>query len=82
MTACLRGEPPLIYGDGQQARDFTYIDDVVEANILAIRSAEAAGGTVLNAGGGRGPTTVNELLALVVKHSGHHRSDPRTPAGR
>ena len=32
------GERPVIYGDGSQTRDFTYIDDVVEANILAMRS--------------------------------------------
>jgi UDP-glucose 4-epimerase len=70
VTTCLRDEPPVIYGDGRQARDFTYIDDVVEANILALRNAEVLGGNVLNAGGGREPTTVNELLTLVRKHSG------------
>ena len=35
LTAMLRGEAPTIYGDGQQSRDFTYVDDVVQANLLA-----------------------------------------------
>jgi nucleoside-diphosphate-sugar epimerase len=70
VTACLGGGTPVVYGDGEQARDFTYIDDVVEANVLALHTPEAARGHVLNAGGGRDPTTVNSLLALVAKHSG------------
>lgn len=70
VTACLGGGTPIVYGDGEQARDFTYIDDVVEANVLALHIPEAACGQVLNAGGGREPTTVNSLLALVAKHSG------------
>jgi UDP-glucose 4-epimerase len=69
-TACLTGGTPVVYGDGEQGRDFTYIDDVVEANLLAIRAPERAFGHVLNAGAGRPPTTVNELLALVSKHAG------------
>jgi UDP-glucose 4-epimerase len=70
VTACLGSETPVVYGDGEQARDFTYIDDVVEANVLALHTPEATRGHVLNAGGGRDPTTVNNLLALVAKHSG------------
>jgi nucleoside-diphosphate-sugar epimerase len=70
VTACLDGGTPVIYGDGEQARDFTYIDDVVEANVRALHSPETAWGHALNAGGGRSPTTVNGLLSLVAKHSG------------
>jgi UDP-glucose 4-epimerase len=69
-TACLTGGTPVIYGDGEQGRDFTYIDDVVDANLLAIRASEGAFGRVLNAGAGRPPTSINELLALVAASAG------------
>jgi len=69
-TACLQGEAPVIYGDGEQARDFTYIDDVVDANLLATEHPEAAAGEVLNIGGGRSPTSVNRLLELVGRELG------------
>ena len=67
VTACLTDTRPVIFGDGEQARDFTYIDDVVEANLLAARMPELARGRVLNAGGGRPPTSVNELLAEIAR---------------
>ncbi len=69
-TACLTGSTPVIYGDGEQGRDFTYIDDVVEANLLAARMPEAARGRVLNIGGGREPTSVNRLLELIAGLAG------------
>ena len=69
-TACLTGGTPVIYGDGEQARDFTYIDDVVQANLLAMNAPESAFGLVLNAGGGREPTTVSRLLELVAERAG------------
>jgi UDP-glucose 4-epimerase len=68
--ACLTGGTPIVYGDGEQGRDFTYIDDVVDANLLAIRASERAFGRVLNAGAGRPPTTINELLRLVAASAG------------
>jgi UDP-glucose 4-epimerase len=43
ITAALRREPPVVYGDGRQSRDFCYIDNVVEANLLACTAPEAAG---------------------------------------
>jgi UDP-glucose 4-epimerase len=67
VVACLTGGQPVVYGDGQQARDFTYIDDVVEANLKAARAPEAAFGGSFNIGGGREPTTVNDLLAQIAK---------------
>jgi nucleoside-diphosphate-sugar epimerase len=47
IDAILRGEPPVIYGDGQQSRDFSYVDNVVEANLLAMR-ANAGFGEAFN----------------------------------
>lgn len=69
-TACLGRGRPVIYGDGEQARDFTYIDDVVDANLLAMEAPVRAFGLVLNAGAGREPTTVNRLLELVATSAG------------
>ncbi len=56
----LAGEKPQVFGDGEQSRDFTYVDNVVQANLLAAR-AEGAGGTVCNVGCGE-RYTLNELL--------------------
>jgi len=44
----LRGEPPTVYGDGLQTRDFTYIDNVVQANLAACAAPKAACGGVFN----------------------------------
>ena len=56
----------MIYGDGEQARDFAFIDDVVEANVLAARAREEALGRAFNIGGGAEPTSVNRLLELIA----------------
>ena len=66
VLACLTGGRPTIYGDGEQARDFTFIDDVVDANLLAARAPEAARGRAFNIGGGAEPTSVNRLLELIA----------------
>jgi UDP-glucose 4-epimerase len=50
VRAGLRGEPIEVYGDGQQTRDFTYVDDAVEANVAAMRYTKPLG--VFNVGGG------------------------------
>ena len=62
ITAMLNGQPPVIYGDGQQSRDFTYVDNVVEGNLLAAK-APAAAGHILNLATGQRVT----LLELVDK---------------
>lgn len=49
VTRMLRGERPIIYGDGLQSRDFTYIGNVVDANLRALEAPEAACGQVYNA---------------------------------
>ena len=63
VTAIARGNPIPIYGDGNQRRDFTYVDNVVDANLVAAE-AEGANGLVLNVATGRS-TTVNELADVI-----------------
>jgi UDP-glucose 4-epimerase len=60
--ALRRGERPIVFGDGEQRRDFTYVDDTVRANLLAAEApAEGCSGNVYNIGGGQ-PRSVLELL--------------------
>jgi nucleoside-diphosphate-sugar epimerase len=61
ISHLLAETPPSIYGDGEQSRDFTYIENVVEANILASRCERARGQTVNIACGAR--YTLNDLFA-------------------
>jgi UDP-N-acetylglucosamine/UDP-N-acetyl-alpha-D-glucosaminouronate 4-epimerase len=68
ILASLRGEPAVIYGDGTQSRDFTYVDNVVEANLCAC-SAAAAPGQVFNVGSGRRHTLL-ELAATISEFVG------------
>jgi nucleoside-diphosphate-sugar epimerase len=74
-VACLTGARPEVHGDGGQSRDFTYIDDVVEANLCSARAPGEAHGRAFNIGGGGEPTSVNALLALVAEAAGV-RPDP------
>ena len=60
-TLMLEGKTPTINGDGEQSRDFTYVDNVVAANIAAL-SADKLSGEVLNVGVGE-QTTLNTLVA-------------------
>jgi len=68
ITKALEGERPVIYGDGEQSRDFIYVKSVVEANILAAESP-AAGGETINIASGTG-LTVNALLDAVNRITG------------
>jgi UDP-glucose 4-epimerase len=61
ITAILSGQSPVIYGDGRQSRDFTYVADVVQANLLAA-DAPAAANRVMNVATGRSIDLL-ELLA-------------------
>lgn len=63
VTAILKDEPPTIYGDGEQSRDFTYIDNVVDANLLAAR-AKRTQGEVINIACGQA-VTVNEIIDMI-----------------
>lgn len=60
ITRMLSGQAPTIFGDGEQSRDFTYIDNVVQGNILAADAPDAAGEMMNLATGGR--VTVNHLV--------------------
>ncbi|MDH4196943.1 MAG: SDR family oxidoreductase [Candidatus Aminicenantes bacterium] len=64
VTRLLRGEPPAVFGDGEQSRDFTYVADVVSANLLAAETTRATG-EVLNVACGEG-ITVNRLAAEIA----------------
>src|SRR5580658_7942105 len=62
----LRGEPVTIFGDGEQTRDFVFVDDVVDA---FVRAATRGGGLVCNIGTGY-ETSVNQLLAALAGQAG------------
>src|SRR5881409_3556381 len=65
IAAALAGEPPTIYGDGSQTRDFVYVANVVHANLLAARAPAAhVAGQVFNVGSGHS-VSVNELWSAI-----------------
>ncbi|HCL29926.1 MAG TPA: LPS biosynthesis protein WbpP [Candidatus Latescibacteria bacterium] len=79
------GVAPTIHGDGEQSRDFNYVDNVVDANLAAM-AAKTAAGEIYNIGTGRG-VTVNELVAtlnqvlgsdLQAEHGESRAGDVRT----
>jgi UDP-glucose 4-epimerase len=74
----LAGEPITIHGDGEQTRDFVYVDDVVQANMRAM-FAPYAGPSPFNVGGG-GRTSLNALAALLGEIIGIRPSITRGPA--
>ncbi|WP_210491631.1 SDR family oxidoreductase [Patulibacter sp. SYSU D01012] len=63
ITAALEGRSPTVFGDGEQSRDFTYIDNVVDANVLALTAPGAVGEAFNVACGER--YTLNELLRVI-----------------
>jgi len=70
VSALLNGDSPVIYGDGTQSRDFTYVQNVVHANLLAMKTEETHGEAVNIACGEA--TTINELLSSLCKQCGEH----------
>jgi UDP-glucose 4-epimerase len=72
-----RGEAPVIFGDGRQALDYVYVDDVVDATIRAMESD--LDGEILNVGSGI-PTTIDELTRLMIEVSGQAVAPVRGPA--
>jgi nucleoside-diphosphate-sugar epimerase len=62
------GQSPIIYGDGTQTRDFTFVDDVVQANILALKSEDMEFG-IYNIGTGI-ETSFSKIVDIINQHLG------------
>lgn len=78
VTAALSGAPVTIYGDGRQSRDFTYVDNVVAANLLACVKDDAVGG-VFNVGTSE-RHTLNELVSLLSSMTGRALNPEYVPS--
>jgi nucleoside-diphosphate-sugar epimerase len=77
----LAGEQPTIYGDGEQSRDFTYIDNVVHANLLAAEApAEKVSGQMMNVATGT-RITLNKTFEILGELTGYH-GEPAYAASR
>ncbi|HEV08830.1 MAG TPA: NAD-dependent epimerase/dehydratase family protein [Sulfurihydrogenibium azorense] len=61
------GKPIILYGDGSQARDFTYVDDIAEGTILATKEL---GYEIINLGGGKNPISLKTVIETIEKHLG------------
>ena len=68
MLAVIQGQQPVVYGDGEQSRDFTYIDNIVDETLRACE-AKGASGMVLNGGTGA-RISLNEVLKVLSKITG------------
>jgi UDP-glucose 4-epimerase len=68
MKAILERKPPTIHGDGEQSRDFTYVEDVAALNLKAARAANVSGRTINGGNGGR--ITINDAWRLLQKFEG------------
>jgi nucleoside-diphosphate-sugar epimerase len=66
ITAILAGRAPVVFGDGGQTRDFTYVENVVEANLAAARAGEGAVGGVFNIACGQ-RISVNDLIQAIAR---------------
>jgi UDP-glucose 4-epimerase len=65
LSRLARNLPLIIFGDGEQTRDFVYIQDIVEANVLALKCEEVAG-EIFNIGTGAA-TTINQLASVLLE---------------
>ncbi len=80
IDALMKGETPVIFGDGEQSRDFTYIANVVNANIRAAQATEGSG-QVMNAANGE-RITLNELLGVLARITGKEGVKPEYQPSR
>lgn len=74
ISSLLRGEQTVIFGDGEQSRDFTFISNVVDANMLAAESPDAVG-EVMNVANGK-QISLNELLEVLKRLTGRADEKP------
>ena len=74
----LDGETPVIYGDGEQTRDFTYVANAVQANLLAVENAASVSGEIFNVGCGD-RISLNQLYAGLREHTGFDRDAEHGP---
>jgi nucleoside-diphosphate-sugar epimerase len=79
FQAYLEGRTPVIFGDGRQSRDFTFVADAVAANLLAAGADASCCGRAYNVAGGR-RTTLLELARLVGESAGGSREPSHAPA--
>ena len=77
LRAIYAGEPIPIYGDGEQTRDFTYVSDIVDANLLAMRGGKP--GDYYNIGGGS-RVTVNQCIEALGRVTGREPRIERLPS--
>ncbi len=75
IDALMSGKAPVIYGDGGQSRDFTYVANVVDANIRAAQTDKGIGQTVNTANGEK--ITLLELLEVLKKITGNESAEPK-----
>lgn len=68
VTAIIQDRPPTVYGDGEQTRDFTYIENVIHANLLAARAERTSGEVINVACGGR--ISINQIIADINRYFG------------
>lgn len=73
------GYPIQLYGDGKQARDFTFVDDIAKGVILALKPL---GYEVINLGGGKKPVTLNQMIKLMEKYIGKKAKIKYLPANK
>ncbi len=71
------GRPITVYGDGTQARDFTYVDDIARGTILAVKPL---GCEIINLGGGQNPMTLKAVIALIERALGKKAKIVHRPA--
>ncbi|NNE68273.1 MAG: SDR family oxidoreductase [Pyrinomonadaceae bacterium] len=80
IDSLMRGEQPVIFGDGEQTRDFTYIANVVDANIKAAQTTKGIGEVMNTANGEK--ITLNELLDVLKRITGNPEVEAKFEAAR